>query len=1464
MIARSLAWVCFCLTIASFGCASGEETTDQLVDATAGDTTIEDETSTTDGSAFDLGMTGCVKKTCAELGINCGPAADGCGGLVDCGTCTPPEICGGGGKPSVCGTAPCTKKTCAELGAKCGMQGDGCGGLIDCGACVAPETCGGGGVPNTCGAPPKPDTGPPCVPKTCASFGYNCGPTADGCGGLIDCGKCTTGICGGGGTPNVCGGGISSGCVKKTCADRGANCGPVSDGCGGLTTSCGTCTAPQTCGGGGVPSVCGGGPPPCTKKTCADFPLGTCGPMPDGCGGLTTSCGSCTPPDTCGGGGVPSKCGGAPPPCVKKTCADYPGTCGQLSDGCGGLTANCGACVSPQTCGGGGVPSVCGGGPPPCVKKTCADYPSGTCGQMSDGCGGLTTSCGTCTAPATCGGGGVASVCGGATACTKKTCADYPSGTCGQVSDGCGGLTANCGSCTSPQTCGGGGVASMCGGGPPPCTKKTCADYPSGTCGQVSDGCGGLTVSCGTCTAPNTCGGGGVASQCGGAPPPCTKKTCADYPSGTCGQVSDGCGGLTANCGSCTSPAICGGGGVASQCGGGGGSTCVNLECKQVTCIAGLTSSISGIVYDPAGNNPLYNVFVYIPNGTPTAFVSGATCDKCADALSGYPLVQTVSNEKGEFKLDNVPVGTDIPLVIQTGKWRRQVKITTRACIDTPIVKDLTRLPRTKAEGDIPKIALSTGGFDTLECLLRKVGIADSEFTNPTGTGRVNLYKGQPATGSTAAAGKYDAALGGANFPDSTTLWASLSSLQKYDVTLLGCEGNTFTATKTAANLRAMYDYVNIGGRVFASHYHHYWVSSNTNGTGTGAWSTLATWIYPSPGMYYKYPSNPYYLYIPEKIVTTFPKGMSMASWLLNIGGSGVYPAGSGYPSGLGTLTVYDGKNSVKSYDSARVTEWIYSLDTQLSSTLASIPRATQYMSFNAPVGATSTSQCGRFVFSDIHVSSGDRGTAFPSECKSTGMSPQEKALEFMLFDLSSRVCDDKLTAPPPTCTKRTCADQGIECGSASDGCGGTITSCGTCASPLVCSTGGKCAGSSCVPKTCSSLGLDCGMASDGCGGALNCGTCTAPATCGGGGIPGKCGGSACAPTTCTALGLSCGSAPDGCGGTLNCGTCVAPQTCGGGGITGKCGGGCTPTTCAALGQDCGSAADGCGATLTCGSCVSPETCGGGGIPGKCGGTGCKPTTCAELGLSCGAAADGCGGVLTCGTCASPMTCGGGGVAGKCGGGSCTPTTCSALGIECGSAANGCGGVLSCGTCVAPKTCGGGGVPGKCGGSACTPTTCSALGIECGPAADGCGGTLSCGTCTAPSTCGGGGTLGKCGKSTCVKKTCAEMGVSCGPSGDGCGGTIDCGPCPTTDAGVPSCTPLTCGGRCGPQGDGCGGILMCPACPGSGCVPTTCTAAGAQCGAYPDGCGGLLDCGTCVAPSTCGGGGVAFKCGGIK
>src|SRR6185436_21103792 len=98
------------------------------------------------------------------------------------------------------------------------------------------------------------------------------------------------------------------------------------------------------------------------------------------------------------------------------------------------------------------------------------------------------------------------------------------------------------------------------------------------------------------------------------------------------------------------------------------------------------------------------------------AFTDGATCEQCTTP-SGSPLVTTKTNFKGEFTLKNMPVGNNIPVVFQIGKWRRQVTVNTTACVDTPMAAANTRLPKTHirtvngvttGEGNIPKIAITT------------------------------------------------------------------------------------------------------------------------------------------------------------------------------------------------------------------------------------------------------------------------------------------------------------------------------------------------------------------------------------------------------------------------------------------------------------------------------------------------------------------------------------------------------------------------------------------------------------------------------------------------------------------------------------------------------------------------------------------------------------------------------------
>ena len=68
------------------------------------------------------------------------------------------------------------------------------------------------------------------------------------------------------------------------------------------------------------------------------------------------------------------------------------------------------------------------------------------------------------------------------------------------------------------------------------------------------------------------------------------------------------------------------------------------------------------------------------------------------------------------------------------------------------------------------------------------------------------------------------------------------------------------------------------------------------------------------------------------------------------------------------------------------------------------------YFSFNTPVGTNPQTQCGRAIFSDVHLAESPSG-AFPSYCATdpdTGdHAPNELALEFLFFDLASCVQND-------------------------------------------------------------------------------------------------------------------------------------------------------------------------------------------------------------------------------------------------------------------------------------------------------------------------------------------------------------------------------------------------------------------------------------------------------------------------
>lgn len=1148
----------------------------------------------------------------------CGPIADGCGDIINCGGCDAPETCGGGGEPSRCGgSSACEPKTCEDLEATCGMQADGCGDTINCWADGAEECAEDGAecIDGECAVPPT-----SCEPLTCDDYDDDnlCGEVTDGCGETLDCGfECADDEICGAQEPGKCGHATCqpTSCESALAALPSGYCGFVSDGCGGGIDNCATvCTGSETCGGGGTADVCGEGGSVCVPRTTAD--CGTsCGPISDGCGS-TVDCGGCTDPETCGGGGTPSECGA--PVCVPRDCADFNANCGSIPDGCGD-TVDCGGCNGNEFCNANQCQAVV------CVPLEADDVCPGFCGMQSDGCGG----------------------------------------------------TVNCGGCTGNNTCGGGGTPSVCGS--PPCTPLTCQDVGA-NCGPIGDGCGGVIASCGTCTLPEICGGGGLASVCGN---------------------------LT-----------------------GGGGTCTGFCQNQVTCASGQETRLSGTVYAPNGTEPLYNALVYVPNQTQLpAITTGPSCERCEDEDLGNPIAAALTGADGKFVLRNVPANIDFPLVVKMGKWRRVVTIPAMTqCTNRDLTSSDTRLPRNMNDAstanrqwvNIPKFSIATGERDAMECVLRKIGVSDSEFTLPTGSGRVHMYRENGAR--MCSQRNSSGACTQSTYSSVSNLFTTGAGINRYDIAIFDCEGDDNEHNSRDDDLHA---FAEAGGRVFASHFSYTYLHDNDD------FATTATWGGPQQGS-----SNT----TPGIIDTSSTKGQAFNAWLANVNAN--HPTyGSGY------INIQDPRYYVRSNNTNVSERFVYTDDNRRISGVQINERdAVEQYAFNTPVGANADNVCGRVLYSAFHVSvqAATNNSVFPDFCSTGPLTAQEKVLEFMIFDLSACVSvGDPPT--PPTCTAKTCQELGATCGYRADGCGGLLD-CGTCNAPETCGGGGtpnQC-GSSCNLTSCGAEGANCGVIADGCGGVLTCGACSAPAVCGGGGTPNVCGVPSCTPRTCSSVGAECGPISDGCGGTVDCGVCTGGESCGGGGTPNVCGmGSCNPKTCGTENAECGFIGDGCGGVLDCGDCNAPEVCGGGGVPSQCGGS-CTPRTCVQANAECGAVGDGCGGVLSCGVCPSGQTCGADGP-NQCGAGSCTPRTCSQVGAECGAASNGCGGILDCGDCVAPESCGGAGVPNQCGAGGCVPLTCAQQNADCGPAADGCGGLLDCGVCPTGQTCGGGGIPSKCG-----------------------------------------------------------------------------------------------------------------------
>ncbi|MEO6598672.1 MAG: hypothetical protein ABIQ16_02285, partial [Polyangiaceae bacterium] len=458
------------------------------------------------------------------------------------------------------------------------------------------------------------------------------------------------------------------------------------------------------------------------------------------------------------------------------------------------------------------------------------------------------------------------------------------------------------------------------------------------------------------------------------------------------------------------------------------------------------------------------------------------------------------------------------------------------------------------------------------ECVLRKMGIDASEFTNPADGGRVQFYLGTGAVDPDPK--KNPTGTYGQTIDENTPLQKELfvkkannqPVLNDYDMTILACQGDPYA--QDPADRTALRNYAAAGGRVFATHFTYSWLTTNDEATAQKGkadnWSEVATWHRDEDDRADQSDGH-------IDLVSN-PKGTALQGWLEAVNAS---VPGSGIAK---VDTVRHDADTISSVD-GQTQQWLYrdgenkhttctksakacTSDAACTPKVCSVKTSqacaadvdctaggkvcknspnqacttnnqcngngnscvTQtcatntcqgfdytgkqvplHFTFNTPVNTVQdlttkppTLQCGRVLFSDFHVANtNEHGKIFPIACDDKPMTPQEKLLEFMIFDLGSCV------PPPKACVPAGKCPANADCGYAPDGCGGLI-SCGKCPTGQACGVGNppvpnKCdkGTQECVPETCGTLKKECGPAADGCGEKIDsCGTCSAGELC--------------------------------------------------------------------------------------------------------------------------------------------------------------------------------------------------------------------------------------------------------------------------------------------------------------------------------------------------------------------------------
>lgn len=401
----------------------------------------------------------------------------------------------------------------------------------------------------------------------------------------------------------------------------------------------------------------------------------------------------------------------------------------------------------------------------------------------------------------------------------------------------------------------------------------------------------------------------------------------------------------------------------------GGGSTYLDFGGPQRPICPGRESTITGTVLAPNGADPVPGATVFVPSQVPELFAPEVKCEACGSLGTGYNFWTTTSGSDGTFVLTGVCPGPR-SLVLQNGRFRRFLNLNVPEKGSLALTADQSRLPVRTAEKQpidaIPRIAVVTGDYDKMECVLHKMGVA-----------KFDLFEGASTLVSPNKLPPFSALLG------------DLDAMKRYNIIFINCTNNTFEdQLKNKAIRDNIIAYVRAGGRLYVTDWSYDWIEQIED---------LAKFIDFEPG-----PSGD----TPEKQnegaigeggleVDGLIKDSKLADWLGNF--PGVLQTTGGQPSAK--IEHFLAQWVIMHKLGKDVKLWV---EGKVSSGLGgNINNAIR------PLTVTfNFKNCGKILFSSYHTEGRDDESpvfpkAFPQYCGSSA-SPQDRILEYLIFDIAS------------------------------------------------------------------------------------------------------------------------------------------------------------------------------------------------------------------------------------------------------------------------------------------------------------------------------------------------------------------------------------------------------------------------------------------------------------------------------